>query len=1622
VQRLAREPGADKQPAVKWLADHPDFDLGSGHPREAAPASVVAELERLQRLFRIAPRHVELRALDKAGFDSAFAVAAAGHDGFVRAVGNAIGAEAAERIFAVASRTALRSFARYADTSPALNQPAIAAIPREGVGTTPSAAGPSALGQGAYFADLLGFLRDRRLPDGKTGLDALFAHRRADLGTLPLGGAAADARVARIDLVIELLEHAVAGDPDRAHAAEIAAGTLAAATFPLVLPFDRARAQARVFLDHLGVPRHEIMSTFQKRDRSAPTDLEIALEELGLLGAEVELVTGGFRAAAPARVATRGAIALRGLPVVDGISLSAGDRVLVKHQPNPDEDGVYVASSRTWPRAADAPYVQGLIVEIEDGVSRGHWVLGAEGFGRLASPGATDALPRQPWEYWGFPDDGTITLKTWPAPLADLNTLLQRTGLSREELDEILAVPWVNPPDEQHVTIDPAKPVVHGLTAASARRIIRFARLRRRLGWTAHELGRAIAVLAPHEITDRSLLTLAELRRLSAETELPVTTLLPLYGYLDAAGYAALVGDKEALALVGGEPKTAGKPVSAYSVSISAVLGITGEELSYLVDPAAAGRLGLDDAPVPDEISIPNLSKLYRRVTLAKAAGLTVGELLVLLALTGIGPFDGDHIDETRRFLAVAAKVRAAGYTVAELDELLRGVGPADPTLSAKVGEIRAGLAEVPNDEVENHLVGKLAAALGVEVDVARALAGAVHAPRRALDSLAEGDEHAVGIFRKLRRGAALVAKLQLGPELAWFVKHGAELGWLDLDSLPEAPSSVEDATNRFAAWERLADYVAVRNRLFAGSAALTVLLQMALDADAEVVEPARSSFFAALAERTGWSAADVDALTTALGLTFPKDLRDARTIARLEKCLSLVGRTGVPASRLVAWRGSSFSLAEADDVVAAVRAKTDAAAWPGIAGPLHAAVRAARRDALVGYLLHARGAAGVKALSDHFLVDVQTADTADTSRLEQAIASVRLFIQRGFLGLEPDVALGDDDARRWRWLADYRTWSETRRALLYPESQPGGGATSASLAAMERDLGAGVSPDDAMRSYLDRLEAGARLEIAGLFVGASDDLHLVGRSGAGFFYRARTGSSWSQWEPIGVAVDGDPVLPIAWPQVNGDRVLVVWPVVDGGQVRLAWTEKQRTGWAARRAGADALRTAARPDQLRFRTSVGEGGAPVVSVLVVDDGAAAPPPAARAGLPTVATAPARRAQVVGRFRFTARGPIVIDEGGAEEMLPAPHRSPGQLRLPHDGGDLLVLRKTPPRVRLTAPHQAGVDGPYVFDDGERTYLVSYVGADEIPWSEPNRWTPGLVEAALRQPLGLGAPRPTPVRLVPEPAPGRYLFERLDNPRAGELLRRFGQGGAHAAFGATAGGGVGFDAAYEPVPTVVEGERAPAPGAGPHAASDRELGVDVPLLVASRLVVEKRHEEAQRWLHHVFDPSARTSWKLPAGGLDANSIDAWLRAPLDPRQAARARTGVTPRAIVLAYLANLLAWGDQLLAEGASEAAALLFRLGAKILGPRAKPAATPAQGEAEPPTVDKLLAAGGNPLVAVENSLPYEPQAQAAPPPKPGEGLEAVLALGRMLDRFSVPPNAILDGIWDAVDARLEKVQ
>ncbi len=82
------------------------------------------------------------------------------------------------------------------------------------------------------------------------------------------------------------------------------------------------------------------------------------------------------------RVATSANTALSGLLTIDGQTLVAGDRVLVKNQTASAENGVYVAASGAWTRAVDmntAGQVDGALAIVEDGTLAGtFWVTTSE--------------------------------------------------------------------------------------------------------------------------------------------------------------------------------------------------------------------------------------------------------------------------------------------------------------------------------------------------------------------------------------------------------------------------------------------------------------------------------------------------------------------------------------------------------------------------------------------------------------------------------------------------------------------------------------------------------------------------------------------------------------------------------------------------------------------------------------------------------------------------------------------------------------------------------------------------------------------------------------------------------------------------------------------------------------------------------------------------------------------------------------------------------------------------------------------------------------------------------------------------------------------------------------------
>jgi phage-related tail fiber protein len=75
------------------------------------------------------------------------------------------------------------------------------------------------------------------------------------------------------------------------------------------------------------------------------------------------------------RAATTGNITLSGAQTIDGVSVVAGDRVLVKDQTTGSANGIYVAASGAWTRAADAnlsaEVTAGMFVFVEEGTTNG---------------------------------------------------------------------------------------------------------------------------------------------------------------------------------------------------------------------------------------------------------------------------------------------------------------------------------------------------------------------------------------------------------------------------------------------------------------------------------------------------------------------------------------------------------------------------------------------------------------------------------------------------------------------------------------------------------------------------------------------------------------------------------------------------------------------------------------------------------------------------------------------------------------------------------------------------------------------------------------------------------------------------------------------------------------------------------------------------------------------------------------------------------------------------------------------------------------------------------------------------------------------------------------------------
>ena len=257
-------------------------------------------------------------------------------------------------------------------------------------------------------------------------------------------------------------------------------------------------------------------------------------------------------------------------------------------------------------------------------------------------------------------------------------------------------------------------------------------------------------------------------------------------------------------------------------------------------------------------------------------------------------------------------------------------------------------------------------------------------------------------------------------------------------------------------------------------------------------------------------------------------------------------------------------------------------------------------------------------------------------------------------------------------------------------------------------------------------------------------------------------------------------------------------------------------------------------------------------------------------------------------------------------------------------------------------------------------------------------------------------------------------------------------------------------------------------GPYAVYNWELFYHIPVAMAVHLSSQQRFAEAHKMFHLIFDPSFMDSlsaspmpfWKsiclrkpdLLSGAIDNLSstdpqkqnlktaimaaYDQFIsRAPFNPYAVARSRPLAFQYSVVMKYLDNLIAWGDNLFQQNTMETineATMCYVLAANLLGPR--PQKMTMRGRLAPKSYADLKAhidPLGDALIEQEAQFPINVDARplgqgGGPTPVQfggggGSGGGSLFGSAPSL-YFCIPPNPVLLGYWDIVADRLFKIR
>lgn len=976
-------------------------------------------------------------------------------------------------------------------------------------------------------------------------------------------------------------------------------------------------------------------------------------------------------------------------------------------------------------------------------------------------------------------------------------------------------------------------------------------------------------------------------------------------------------------------------------------------------------------------------------------------------------------------------------------------------------------------------------------------------------------------LFRRFDKVALLVGRLGLSARALRTLYPAATMPTggllsLELDDLPLTvldPSTpdagIADARGLFSKILRLSNLARLRDRWPMGEGLFDLLDAARLESGSDPIE-----LFDMLARHTGYNRKDV----TTLGAAFAIDvvaLRDEHAYLRLEEAFGILNRLGASATDAIAWAKydaappattseikdppATSSLGIAQAVTQTARAKYDTDGWSAVARPIRDELRKKQRDVLVSHLMAKDDLESPDALFSKLYLDVQMGPIQQTSRAVAAAGSIQIFVQRAMLSLD-GASLSEEATREWRWMKSYRVWEANRKVFLFPENyiDPMLRVDKSPLfKKLEQDLRQGeltfASAEAAYRNYLDGLAEVANLEVLAVYdervvktpfsIYDKDKtvVHVLGRTAEPhkYFHRTRVRGRWTAWERVDLDVKSDHFVFVS----HGGRLYLVWLLAERVPMENVVISEENhaatpvetlygIGYSVREANGTWGRPVSQPRELWKRTIF----RPLGLVL--------------SALSTVGRLEVRVSfskqwfsidleNIDASYLWTR---YVLDpcthtflpslESSANSRPPElnasnqrwlPNSAPWPVYLRFGTLAKAVLTKSISQGSLTTSEGEFGGVHYVYRDAQRSFFIekkpdATVMNQGVAIISYNGSTTGSQTAA--DPVQGKAS----VALFSHPYCCVFQ-QQLNAYGLAGLLEWSTQGQNKLQLAET-----NITSLYAPS-SLLSGsfpvERVDFSDDGAYSLYNWELFFHAPFQIAMSLMGEQRFEEAQRWLHYIFDPTeamggtgARRSWKVKPfydnTGIQtltedlenlaesewteahhdvndwlgvsptvkrnaarlAEQIAAWRAEPFDPHAIARRRPLAYQKMVVMKYIENLVAWGDQLFTQDTLEStneAAQLYLLALEILGKR--PVTIDGHDATEGKTYQEL----GDSVDAFSNAVEVEVLLPNRPPEYACGEDPAIPQVWTKL-YFCVPQNETLLGLWDVVEDRLFKLR